>query len=179
MGLLSVTCLSFTFTSVVTASTAYTLVEDTKYFEPSKSNMQFDNKTGWYIDSSGKTIYDPVNLQLIFSEADIVLDLKNKKIVPFRTSKELIEEQKFVSATLKAIKGFGKIVRAGGWVLEKTLGLVSKSKADLVRRYSKEIADACEMVEKGTKRAVIKALKRCNVPEDVATDITDIIFWFI
>ncbi|MCR8965903.1 hypothetical protein O0550_22375 [Brevibacillus halotolerans] len=42
-----------------------------------------------------------------------------------------------------------------------------------------KIADACEMLETGTKNALIKALKRFKVPEDVAKDITDIIFWFI
>ncbi|ERM20255.1 hypothetical protein P615_08220 [Brevibacillus laterosporus PE36] len=35
------------------------------------------------------------------------------------------------------------------------------------------------MLETGTKNALIKALKRFKVPEDVAKDITDIIFWFI
>ncbi|MGG1443672.1 hypothetical protein ABE354_16810 [Brevibacillus laterosporus] len=93
-------------------------------------------------------------LYLLFTlmEADVYLDLKNKKIVPLGTPKGIIEEQKIVSATLKAIKGFGKIVRDGGWVLEKTIGLWSKSKADLIRKYSREIADACEMLETGTKR---------------------------
>lgn len=180
LSLLTVTCLSLTFTSVVTASSISTnVVQDTECFDPSQHNMQFDEKTGWYVDSAGKTVYDPINFRLVIIEADVYLDLKTKKIVPLETHKGIIEKQKVVSATLKAIKGFGKIVRAGGWVLEKTIGLWSKSKADLVRKYSREIADACEMVEAGTKKAMIKALKRFNVPEDVAKDITDIIFWFI
>lgn len=79
-------------------------------------------------------------MYLLFTliEADVYLDLKNKKIVPLGTPKGIIEEQKIVSA--------------GGWVLEKTIGLWSKSKADLIRKYSREIADACEMLETGTKR---------------------------
>ncbi|WP_241494870.1 hypothetical protein [Brevibacillus laterosporus] len=180
LSLLSVTCLSLTFTSVVTASSDNTnVVKDTKYFDPSQYNMHFDHETGWYVDVSGKTVYDPVNFRLVLIEANVYLDLKNKKIIPMGTPKGIVKEQKVVSATLKAIKGFGKIVRAGGWVLEKTIGLWSKSKADLIRKYSREIADACEMLETGTKKALIKALKRFNVPEDVAKDITDIIFWFI
>lgn len=118
-------------------------------------------------------------MYLLFTlmEADVYLDLKQKNRT-IKNSKGIIEEQKIVSATLKAIKGFGKIVRAGGWVLERTIGLWSKSKA-LIRKYSREIADACELLETGTKKALIKALKRFNVPEDVAKDIKFIALAFV
>ncbi|MCR8966227.1 hypothetical protein O0550_24315, partial [Brevibacillus halotolerans] len=75
MSLLSVTCLSLTFTSVVTASSANTnVVKDTKYFDPSQYNMHFDHETGWYVDDSGKTVYDPVNFRLVLIEANVYLD---------------------------------------------------------------------------------------------------------
>jgi hypothetical protein len=84
-----------------------------------------------------------------------------------------------VSGTLKAIKAFGWICRVGGKTLKYAIRPLSPSKAKLIDHYARKIAYATEILDKGTKSALISALQKAGVPGKAAESLAEIILWLI